>query len=386
MAKLKAKTKKKEDKTDERLKAFDFLNNGLKDKDKLAVFEEKEEIVVVPTILPGVNRAIVIGGYPMGTICECHGPNHGGKTVLGVAILRSFEERGHFGVFCDAERAANDKRWIENLGLNLSNILYFNPDHLEDAWTRINKIIVNFKEAKKKGKIPEDKCMFILVDSATKLVPSKFIKEGPGSGQFGLQALLLSNWLKTLTPLVAPKHDEKADIAIMFINQERSNVGAKPWESKYKSTCGEALQFDATVRFRVTYAGKVKEKINGEEIVVGKKHKVHVEKNKVGYPDSLGYFYTSNGLGSCPIGLDLARDTFEEALLFEVIEKDKNKFTSEFWDGHITYEKNVLEYLRENEDVLEDIRDELLSLVTSGKAKPSRSTSKSDDYDEDDDE
>lgn len=397
MAKLMKKVENKKVEKDEqreefhrnRMKAFKFINEGFKDNKKLALYDDKEEIITVKTILPSLNRALVIGGYPMGTIGEAHGPNGGGKTALGIGILRSFLTVGHLGIFCDSERAANDKKWIANLagyGIDLKDIFYFNPDHLEDASDRINTQIDRFKEAKYKGVIDRDTLLFLLVDSATKLVPKDMVKKGLSGGHYGKQALLMSEWLKTLTPLVGPKHDEKGDVAILFVNQERVNVGAKPWEPKFKSTCGEALQFEATMRVRVSYSGAIKEKVNGKEIKVGKKHKILIEKNKVGFPESIGTFYTSNGLGSCPLGFDIAKDVFEECKIVGLVKNSGTSYESDFWNGTISKEKNVLDFLRDNEDVIEELINEHHKLVISGKAPATIKSISFDSSDSEEDE
>lgn len=336
---------------DAREKAIELITQDL--KNTITTFERKEELIFVPTKLMSFNRASVLGGWPMGTIGEAHGPNGAGKTIFGIQLLKTFIDLGHIGVFCDAERAAADKKWIgEALGLDLSKCMYFVPDNLEDASERINKIINNFKEAKKAGKVDQNLLMFILVDSATKLVPEELIKGGLRKNTVGLQARLFSLWLKTLTTLVGPKEDEQPCVSILFINQERKNIGAKPWEPQYYSTCGEALQYDATVRVRISFAGRVKE---GDK-KVGKKHKIVVEKNKVGFPDSVGYFYTSNGQGIVPLGMDYYRETIDEALLAGILQKSGSWYVSEEL-GIKLQEKKLIQYLMENPDVLEKIRE-----------------------------
>jgi protein RecA len=345
----------------EREKALEYITNDI--KQNMGTFDKKEELIFVPTRLMSFNRASVLGGWPMGTIGEAHGPNAAGKTIIGIELLQSFIELGHIGVFCDAERAAADKKWIsQGLGLDLSKCIYFVPDNIEDASERINKMINNFKEAKAKKKVDEKLLMFILVDSATKLVPDEMIKNGLKKTSMGLQARMFSLWLKSLTTLVGPKENEQPCVSILFINQERKNIGAKPWEPQYYSTCGEALQYDATVRMRVSFAGKVKE---GEE-KVGKKHKIVVEKNKVGFPDSEGYFYTSNGKGIVPLGIDFYREAIDECLLAGIFTKEGNFISSKMFDIKMQ-EKKLIKYLMENPKIMNKIRQVHQEMVLNGE-------------------
>lgn len=373
----------KEISKEERAAAFDYITKDM--KNSVNNFNEKEELIFVPTKMPSLNRASIVGGWPMGTIGEAHGPNGAGKTVVGIEVLRSFIEMGHIGIFCDAERAAADKKWIgEGLKLDLDNCGYFVPDSIEDTSERINNIINSFKEGKKKGKIPEEMLLFILVDSATKLVPEEMIKNGIKKKSMGLQARLFSEWLKTLTTLVGPKENEKPCVSILFINQERKNIGAKPWEPQYYSTCGESLQYDATMRLRVSYAGKVKE----GETVVGKKHKIVVEKNKVGFPDSVAYFYTSNGKGFVPVGIDTARELFEELQDCNIITKpSKGFYYCKLIDKEKKWrEKDLIDYITKNEDIMEELLELHQEKVLSGELNVKSVSSIVDEFEGEDEE
>jgi recombination protein RecA len=335
-------------------------------------FEDKQEVKYTPARLLSYNRASVFGGYPAGAIYEIHGPNAGGKTALGIEILASAQQAGHLTAFYDHERAANDKKWIGALGLDLNNCIYRNKHAdpgkiwtLEDAAEEVNETIHNFYEAKRKGKIPPEVLLYILWDSVAAAVPSAKVAKGAkvGDANYGLTARLMSDWLQTLTALIGD------DVAIIFLNQERVNVGAKPWESKWKSFGGEALQFYAMVRIRVANAGEIKEKVNGEEIITGRKHRFKIEKNKFGYPSQEGYYYTSNGLGECPLGLDMARTSIEEAIFQGVIVKEGAWYTVPGMDSRIQGERKVRIALMEDEDLHQTIKDTITSMVESGSAR-----------------
>jgi recombination protein RecA len=210
-------------------------------------------------------------------------------------------------------------------------------------------------------------------------VPSAKVAKGAkvGDANYGLTARLMSDWLQTLTALIGD------DVAIIFLNQERVNVGAKPWESKWKSFGGEALQFYAMVRIRVANAGEIKEKVNGEEIITGRKHRFKIEKNKFGYPSQEGYYYTSNGLGECPLGLDMARTTLEEAIFQGLIVKEGSWYTLPGMDSRIQGERKVRIALMEDEELHQRIKDTITSMVESGSA---RLTAQKDDSEEEDEE
>jgi recombination protein RecA len=350
-------------------------------------FEDKEEIKFIPARLLSYNRASVFGGYPAGGIYELHGPNGGGKTALGIEILASAQESGHITAMFDHERAANDKKWIESLGLNLNKCLYRNKSldgksilTLEDSAQEINDMIISFNEKKQKGLIPKHVLLYILFDSVASAVPKAKLEKGAkvGDANYGLTARLMSDWLQTLNALVGGN-----DVAVIFINQERVNVGAKPWEAKFKSFGGEALQFYASVRIRVNFSGTTKEKVDGTDIGVGKEHKFKLEKNKLGYPMQEGFFYTSNGLGECGIGFDDVRSTIVEAILQGMIKKEGTKYNCEFFDDEINGEKKMRAYLRSNPDVLEQLKQKGYSLICEGKINMTDTKAGDDDINSD---
>lgn len=348
--------------------------------------DEKEEVKFIRSRMASYNRASILGGFPAGVVYEIKGPNAGGKTALGVEILAAAQEAGHLVVFHDHERAANDKVWLSALGLNLGNCIYRGTSvdgnilTLEDSAEEINNTIIAFNENVKKGNIPKDKLLYILFDSVAAACPKDKLKKGAkvGDANFGLTARLMSDWLQTLEALVGG-----SNVAVIFINQERVNVGAMPWEAKTKSFGGEALQFYATMRIRVQQAGQIKEKVNGEEIIVGRKHRFTIEKNKLGYPQQIGMFYTSNGLGESPLGFDDIRCTFDEAINQGIISKNGAKYDSEYFEKTINGERKVRLFLKENEEIHRKIKDDIYELIISGKA---RLAAEGKDDDEDDEE
>jgi recombination protein RecA len=369
----------------ERKSQFDMLKSIATNIKEDMTFEDKNEVKYTPARIISYNRASVFGGYPSGAIYEIHGPNAGGKTALGIEILSAAQQAGHLVGFYDHERAANDKRWISSLGLDLNNCIYRNKSNdpkkiwtLEDAAEELNRTIHNFYEAKQKGDIPPEVLLYLLWDSVAAAVPSAKVKKDAkvGDANYGLTARLMSDWLQTLTALIGD------DVAIIFLNQERVNVGAKPWEPKFKSFGGEALQFYAHVRIRVATAGEIKEKVNGEEIITGRKHRFKIEKNKFGYPSQEGYYYTSNGLGESELGFDMARTTIEEALFQGLIFKEGAWYTIPGVEGRIQGERKVRLALLQDEDLHNTIIDTVNSMIANGSAKLNASVDEDEDEDD----
>jgi len=265
-----------------------------------------------------------IGGLPGGCIVEFHGPNMGGKTTLGVACLASAQRSGHVVGIKDYEGSFKDKKWPKALGLDLSTCLYDAPLTLEEGADSLNETVIKFKKRASKDKRYKDKMMLWLIDSAPAMVPLSELEEKTGKRNFGLQANLFSSWLRKLNTLI-----KRTNISIIFINQERVRIGAKAFEKKWKTACGEALKYYAHFRVRVLQASKWK---MGDRII-GKEHRFIVEKNKVSAPDEMGYFYTSNGNypETCKLGFGMSKTLLKEATEQEIITKQgKVKWTCDF--------------------------------------------------------
>jgi len=249
----------------------------------------------------------------------------GGKTTLGVAILASAQRSGHIVGIKDYEGSFKDKKWPQALGLDLNACLYDAPTTLEEGADSLNEMILNFKNRVTKDKRYKDKMMLWLVDSAPAMVPQAELEEKTGKRNFGLQANLFSSWLRKLNTII-----KRTNISIIFINQERVKIGAKAFEKKWKTACGEALKYYAHFRVRVLQASTWK---LGEKII-GKEHRFIVEKNKVSAPDEMGYFYSSNG--NCPevckLGFGMSKTLFKEALEQGIIIKQgKVKWTCSYF-------------------------------------------------------
>ena len=85
----------------------------------------------------------------------------------------------------------------------------------------------------------------IVVDSVAALVPKQEIEGDMGDSHVGLQARLMSQALRKLTPVIS-----KSNCVVIFINQLREKVGVM-FGNPETTTGGRALKFYASVRMDV---------------------------------------------------------------------------------------------------------------------------------------
>jgi len=115
----------------------------------------------------------------------------------------------------------------------------------------------------------------IVVDSVAALVPKAELEGDMGDVHIGLQARLMSQALRKLTPIV-----HKSKTVLLFINQVRQNINAMAFANKEVTTGGNALKFYASLRLDVRRI----ESLKRDNDHYGNKVLVKVVKNKIAPP------------------------------------------------------------------------------------------------------
>lgn len=220
----------------------------------------KIEAISTGSIL--IDNAIGIGGLPVGRIVEIFGPEASGKTTLAMHVIAQAQKKGGICAFIDAEHAL-DFTYAKNLGIKTDELIISQPDYGEQALD-ITEMLV------RSGAID-----VIVIDSVAALVPKAELEGDMGDSHMGLQARLMSQALRKLTPVV-----HKSKTVLIFINQIRQNIGAMPFANKETTTGGNALKFYASLRLDVRRIASLKK----NEVNIGNRVRVRVVKNKVAPP------------------------------------------------------------------------------------------------------
>jgi len=209
-----------------------------------------------------IDRAIGIGGFPVGRIIEIFGPEASGKTTLAMHVIAQAQKRGGICAFIDAEHAL-DVTYAKNLGINADELIISQPDYGEQALDIAEMLV-------RSGAVD-----VIVIDSVAALVPKAELEGDMGDSHMGLQARLMSQALRKLTPVI-----HKSKTVLIFINQIRQNIGAMPFANKETTTGGNALKFYASVRLDVRRIASLKK----NDVNIGNRVRVRVVKNKVAPP------------------------------------------------------------------------------------------------------
>ena len=292
-----------------------------------------------------IDRAIGIGGLPVGRIVEIFGPEASGKTTLAMHVIAQAQKRGGICAFIDAEHAM-DVNYAKNLGINADELIISQPDYGEQALD-ITEMLV------RSGAID-----VIVIDSVAALVPKAELEGDMGDSHMGLQARLMSQALRKLTPVI-----HKSKTVLIFINQIRQNIGAMPFANKETTTGGNALKFYSSVRLDVRRIAALKK----NDVNVGNRVRVRVVKNKVAPPFKqveLDLLFSE--------GISRELDLLDAALHFKIVTQSGSWFA--FDNAKIAQGRDqVLQYLRSEHDfniiyarVMEAIDAEKNALVAPG--------------------
>jgi recombination protein RecA len=286
-----------------------------------------------------IDQAIGIGGFPLGRIVEIFGPEASGKTTLALHAIAQAQKRGGICAFIDAEHAL-DPSYASKVGINIDDLIISQPDYGEQALDIAEMLI-------RSGAVD-----VIVIDSVAALVPKAELEGEMGDSHMGLQARLMSQALRKLTPVV-----HKSKTVLIFINQIRQNIGAMPFAPKETTTGGNALKFYASLRLDVRRIASLKK----NEVQFGNRIAVRVVKNKMAPPFrrvELDLLFNE--------GISHELDLLDAALHYNVITKTGSWLA--FNGNQIAQGRDqALGYLKDNKKAKQDIALKVSEAITLEK-------------------
>ena len=223
--------------------------------------KEKNNIDVISTGSLNLDISLGIGGLPKGRIIEIFGPESSGKTTIALHILSSLKETKKKCAFIDLEHAL-DIQYAKNIGVDISNMLFSQPNSGEEALEILELLIIS------------KKIEVIIIDSVAALVPKAELEGKISDMHIGLQARLMSKVLRKITGYI-----KKNNVLVIFINQIRMKIGLL-FGNPETTSGGNALKFYSSVRLDIRRISYIKK----ENEIVGNRVRIKIVKNKLSIP------------------------------------------------------------------------------------------------------
>lgn len=279
----------------------------------------------------GLDIALGINGYPKGRVVELFGPESSGKTTLALHAIAECQKGGGICAFIDAEHALS-LFYAEKLGVNVNELVLSQPDSGEQALEIVDTLA-------KSGGVD-----LIVIDSVAALVPRAEIEGEMGDSHIGLQARLMSQALRKLTPNIS-----RTQTMLIFINQIRLKIGVM-FGSPETTSGGNALKFYSSIRLDIRRSSAIKDK----EEVIGNVTRVKVIKNKLAPPFKIVEFDIMYGKGISQVG-----EIIDLGVRFGILHKSGSWYY--YKDEKISQGKeNVRQYLLKNTKTMIEIKKSIL--------------------------
>jgi len=293
-----------------------------------------------------LDRAMGIGGYPVGRIIEIYGPESSGKTTLALHAIAEVQASGGLAAFIDAEHAL-DPEYARNLGVKLGELLISQPDNGEQALEIADTLA-------RSGGVD-----LLVIDSVAALVPRAEIEGEMGDSHVGLQARLMSQALRKLNGVLS-----HTNTTCIFINQLRDKIGVS-FGSPETTTGGKALKFYSSVRLDVRRI----ETLKGGNDAVGNRTKVKVVKNKVSPPFKIAEFDILYGEG-----ISRESSLIDAGVAEGIVNKSGSWFT---YDGDQLGQgkENSRVFLKDNPDLADEIEAKIFAAWGMGDPQATSETS-----------
>lgn len=261
-------------KNEEKKKALDIAMSQIKNQFGegtvmvLGKNSSKQSIETISTGSITLDLALGVGGVPRGRVVEIYGPESSGKSTLATHIVANAQKNGGLAAYIDTEHAL-DPSYASKIGINLDELIISQPDCGEDA--------LNIAEMLARSNAID----VIVIDSVAALVPKAELQGEIGDTHVGLQARMMSQTLRKLTPTLS-----KTNTTAIFINQIREKIGVM-FGNPETTTGGRALKFYSSIRIDIRRIGSIKGANNAD---IGNRVRAKIVKNKLAPPFKIAEF------------------------------------------------------------------------------------------------
>lgn len=306
------------------------------------------------------------GGLPVGKIITIIGQYSDGKTSLVLLATAEYQKAfpGKDILWVDAE-GSWDEAWAKTIGVDVDRVWVVQSEYQQQAFDIISKAL-------------EYDVGLVVVDSVAGLVPKEEAEASFEDWSIGLAARINSKAMRGFQSTLNSRVTDKVEIppTIILINQMRQNIGAGLYGKKDAEPGGQAIGFHSAIKIylrRGDYFPPVKSNYTDENVVTPKAQQIKffIEKNKTAPPRKSSYlwwFFDDHDALRRKGSVDKIEEIFRYAKMYEVVKKRGSYFDLELPTGEVkTFQGSApaAAYIRENPEVFQMIRDELMRRIES---------------------
>ncbi len=294
------------------------------------------KIASISTGSINLDIALGVNGIPKGRITEIFGAESSGKSTLSYHIIANSQKEGGVAAYIDTEHAL-DPSYAFRCGVDLNDLLVSQPNGGEEALEICEYLV-------RSGAVD-----VVVLDSVAALVPKAELEGDMGDSHIGLQARLMSQALRKLTPVISG-----SNCAVIFINQLREKIGVM-FGSPETTPGGRALKFYSSVRIDLRRI----ETIKVGTTAVGNRVRARILKNKVAPP-----FRTAEFEIVYNEGISREADMIQLGVEHEVLTKSGAFYS--YGDTRLGQGKEAAKtFLKTNDSISKEIESKVMTIINT---------------------
>lgn len=302
------------------------------------------------------------GGYPRGRLTVIAGPESSGKSFLAYKAVAEAQR-----MYPDQEcwwidqEGCFENEWASNFGIDLDRLNVVRPATAEQALD-ITTVLLDRED------VP-----MVVYDSIAASAPSAEVEGSIEDFTMGLMARQNNKFFRKAQSAFnrGSLTEQNLKPALLMINQLRDTM------DKYKPETmpgGRGQNFTASIILWIRVGDRfIEKKPDGTERYVGHQIKFKTEKNKTFSPKRTGVFdiYVEESNNGFKAGqIDRLKEIITYAVRWDIIKKSGAWFTildNEEWK--FQGGAKVLDFLRENPEVAEEVANKVITIATSTVTK-----------------